>query len=88
MPISDSHAYYCTWHVYYSSLNLGSSYVSAKKLYLKSYHALSNGSDSGDDGASVGANANIDARSESLQLRFGEESLYDGCSCLNFVFDQ
>ena len=55
----------------------------AKMLYLKSCHALSNGSDSGDDGVSVGANANTDARSETLQLQSGEVSLYAGCRCFD-----
>ena len=83
MPTSDSLAYYCRRHVYYSSLNLDSLVLVAKKLYLKSYRALSNGSDNGDDGVSVGANANTDARSETYDLLSREVSLYVGCICFD-----
>ena len=60
-------------------MNLDSWVLAARKLYLKSCRELSNDSDNGDDGASVGANANIDAQSEIRALQYGEESLYDGC---------
>ena len=60
-------------------MNLDSWVLAARKLFLKSCRALSNDSDNGDDGASVGANANIDVRSVTRALQCGEENWYDGC---------
>ena len=88
MPISDSHAYCCRRHVYYSTLDLDSWELAANLLYLKNCHAPSNGSDNGDDGVSVGANANTAFRSEKHHLQSGEESFYDGCVCSDSVFGQ
>ena len=64
-------------------MNLDSWVLAARKLFLKSCRALSNGSDNGDDGVSVGANANTDAQSETYDLLSREVSLYVGCICFD-----